>query len=180
MDLRESQKIEGAAYGLWDGQHGRVDELNSRISSRQFSDQPMQPNFGFRPVQTKYSIFPIIDRRAAVITSIQRAPEYNPASHFSPATSNGPVATYLANVNLESVLQNRHVALQHGAEQGVYVPSSNSDLYGFSAVGRAEPLDDRALLFDRPKEFITKTSEIASLVGKDSFHNNTRTQLRGL
>lgn len=180
MDLKESQKIEGSAYGLWDGQHARVDELNDRIASRQFPDQPLQPNFGFRPVQTKYSHFPIIDRRAPVKTSIQRAPEYNTASHFSPATSNGPVTTYLANVNLESVLQNRHVALQHGAEQGVYVPSSKSDLYGFSAVGRVESLDERALLFERPKGFQTKVSEIASLVGKDSFHNNTRTQLRGL
>lgn len=179
MDLRESQKIEGAAHGLWDGQHGRVEDLNSRISDRQFPDQPMQANFGFRPVPTKYALFPVIDRRAATTVPIQRAPEYNTTAHFSPATSNGPVATYLANVDLETVLQNRHVSLQHGADQGVYVPSSKSDLYGFSAVGRVEPLDERAMLFDK-HTLSTKVSEIANQVGRDTFHNNTRTQLRGL
>ena len=179
MDLHESQKIEGAAYGLWDGQHGRVEDLNTRIVERQFPDQPMQANFGFRPVPTKYALFPIIERRVKSNVPIPRAPEYNTHTHFSPATSNGPVATYLANIDLETVLQNRHVSLQHGADQGVYVPSSKSDLYGFSAVGRVESLDERAMLFEKHTLY-TKGSEIANQIGRDTFHNNTRTQLRGL
>ena len=179
MDLNEPQKIEGAAYGLWDGQHGRVEELNQRLSARQFPDQPMQANFGFRPIPTKYALFPIIDRRASVTVPIQRAPKYDTSLHFSPATTKGPVATYLANVDLETVLQNRHVVLQHGAEQGVYVPSSNSDLYGFSAVGRVESLDERAMLFEK-RALSTKVNDVAMMIGQDRFHNNTRTQLRGL
>jgi hypothetical protein len=76
-------------------------------------------------------------------------------------------------------LQNRHVSLQHGADQGVYVPSSSSDLYGFSAVGRQEDMGDRSLIFNR-HALNTKVSEVANQVGKDTFHNNTRTQLRGI
>jgi hypothetical protein len=104
---------------------------------------------------------------------------YNTATNFSPATSNGPVASYLANIDLETVLQNRHITLQHGADQSVYVPSSKSDLFGFSAVGRQEEMGERSMIFDK-HSLATKVSEVARQVGQDRFHNNTRTQLRGL
>jgi hypothetical protein len=178
-DLNGKQYIDGLVQGLWQGQQSRIDELNDRIVDRRFPVRPLQPNFSSRPVPTKYAHFPIIDRRAVPTTPIRREEMYNPATHFSPITSNGPVATYLANIDLETVLQNRHVALQHGADQGVYVPSSKSDLYGFSAVGRQEDMGDRSLIFHR-HELNTKVSEVATIVGKDTFHNNTRTQLRGV
>ena len=104
---------------------------------------------------------------------------YNTATNFSPATSNGPVASYLANIDLETVLQNRHVSLQHGADQGVYVPSSKSDLYGFSAVGRQEDMGEHSMIFDK-HSLNTKVSDVARQIGQDRFHNNTRTQLRGI
>ena len=178
-DINGSQYINGAVHGLWQGQHSRTDELNTRISDRHFPDRPLQPNFSSRPVPTKYAHFPIIDRRVIPETPIRKEEMYSPATNFSPATSNGPVATYLANVDLETVLQNRHVSLQHGADQGVYVPSSKSDLYGFSAVGRQEDMGDRSLIFNR-HSLETKVSEVANQIGKDTFHNNTRTQLRGI
>ena len=178
-DLNGPQHINGAVHGLWDGQQSRTEDLNTRISDRHFPDRPLQPNFSIRPVPTKYSYFPIIDRRAVPETPIRRDELYNPATNFSPATSNGPVATYLANVDLETVLQNRHISLQHGADQGVYVPSSKSDLYGFSAVGRQEDMGDRLLIFNR-HSLETKVPEVANQIGKDTFHNNTRTQLRGI
>jgi hypothetical protein len=130
-------------------------------------------------VATKYAYLPVIDRRARPEVPIVNQGIYNTATDFSPATSNGPVASYLANIDLETVLQNRHVALQHGADQGVYVPSSNSDLYGFSAVGRQEDMGERAIIFDK-HSLATRGSDIARQVGQDRFHNNTRTQLRGL
>lgn len=179
MDLRDNTNVIGATTGLWSGQIERLEELNDRIANRQFPDKPLQPNFGMRPVATKYSLFPVIDRRAAPTVPILRHPEYNTYANFSPATSNGPVASYLANIDLETVLQNRNVILQHGADQGVYVPSSKSDLYGFSAVGREEALGDRGLLFQK-HDLITKQSDVANQIGRDRFHNNTRVQLRGL
>lgn len=178
-DINGPQHMEGVVNGLLQGQQSRTDDLNTRISDRYFPDRPLQPNFSSRPVPTKYAHFPIIDRRAIPTTPIHQEDIYNTATNFSPATSNGPVNTYLANIDLETVLQNRHVSLQHGADQGVYVPSSKSDLYGFSAVGRQEDMGDRSLIFNR-HALNTKISEVANQVGKDIFHNNTRTQLRGI
>ena len=179
MDLNDNPNVTGAINGLWEGQQSRLDELDSRLAERQFPDRPLQPNFGLRPVPTKYSHFPIIERRTQPTVPIMRQEMYNPATNFSPATSNGPVASYLANIDLETVLQNRHVALQHGADQGVYVPSSKSDLYGFAAVGRQEDMGERSMIFDK-YTLATKGSDVARQVGQDRFHNNTRTQLRGL
>ena len=179
MDLNDNSNIEGAINGLWQGQQARLDELDARLVERQFPDRPLQPNFDFRPVPTKYAHFPLIDRRAKPQVPIMKHEMYNTATNFSPATRNGPVASYLANIDLETVLQNRHVSLQHGADQGVYVPNSKSNLYGFSAVGRHEDMGDRAMIFDK-YGLATKGSDIANKIGQDKFHNNTRTQLRGL
>ena len=179
MDLNDNPNVTGALTGLWQGQHARLDELDARLAERQFPDRPLQPNFDFRPVPTKYSYLPIIDRRARPEVPIVKHQMYNTATDFSPATSNGPVNSYLANIDLETVLQNRHVSLQHGADQGVYVPSLKSDLYGFNAVGRQEDMGERAMIFDK-YSLATKGSDIERQVGQDTFHNNTRTQLRGL
>lgn len=179
MDLTDNTNVTGAIKGLWQGQQGRLNELDDRLAERQFPDRPLQPNFDFRPVPTKYAYLPIIDRRAKPSVPIVRQEMYNTATNFSPATSNGPVATYLANIDLETVLQNRHVSLQHGADQGVYVPDSSSDLYGFTAVGRQEDMGERAMIFEK-QGLDTRLSAVAKKVGQDRFHNNTRTQLRGL
>ena len=179
MDLTNNTNVTGAVQGLWQGQQGRLDDLDARLFERQFPDRPLQPNFDFRPVATKYAYLPIIDRRAKPSVPIVNHGVYDTTTNFSPATSNGPVATYLANIDLETVLQNRHVSLQHGADQGVYVPNSSSDLYGFSAVGRQEDMGERAMIFNK-QGLDTRVSDVAKQVGQDRFHNNTRTQLRGL
>jgi hypothetical protein len=179
MDLRDNTNIIGAVQGLWEGQLDRVEDLNARMAERQFPDQALQPNFEARPVSTKYALFPAIDRRAIPTVPILQAPKYDQYKSFSPATSNGPFATDLANVDTETILQNRHVILQKGADQGVYVPSSRSNLYGFSATGRQESMDDREMLFQR-HELATRMPEVARKIGQDRFNNNTRVQLRGL
>jgi hypothetical protein len=179
MDLNDNPNVPGAVQGLWTGQHSRLNELYDRLNERQFPDRPLQPQFEFRPVATKYAHFPIIDRRAKPEVSILKHDQYHSAMNFSPPMRNGPTDTYLANIDLETVLQNRHVALQHGADQGVYVPSSKSNLYGFTAVGRQEDLGERSMIFDK-QALDTKVSDVARQIGKDKFHNNTRTQLRGL
>ncbi len=179
MDITNNTNVIGAVQGLWQGQQGRLDDLDARLFERQFPDHPLQPNFDFRPVATKYSYLPIIDRRLKPQVPIVKHGMYNTTTNFNPATSNGPVSTYLANIDLETVLQNRHVSLQHGADQGVYVPDSSSDLYGFSATGRQEDMGERAMIFAK-HGLNTKVSDVAKQIGNDRFHNNTRTQLRGL
>lgn len=179
MDLNDNSNVYGSVHGLWSGQHDRVDELNERISNRQLADHPLQPNFSPRSVSTKYSHFPIIERRASPTVPIQRGIFYDTQKSFCPATTNGPTATYLANVDTETILQNRHIMKQRGAEQSVYVPSSRSDLYGFSAVGRQELMGERQLLFHQ-HSLSTTQSDVANKLGRDRFHNNTRVQLKDL
>ncbi len=167
-------------FGLLSGHHARTDELNDRVYSRNFSDQPLPPNFDPRPTPTKYSRFPMIERRSKdVQVPLEVGTPYQPSTNFADITGKAPVGFYLANIDTETILQNRHVAYQRHADQGVYVPDSSSDLYGFAAVGRREDLSEHDGLFKR-HTLQTTGSKIAHMTGQHLFHNNTRTQLRGL
>lgn len=171
--------VAGSHSGLMVGGFQRVDELNDRISSRVASDHVLPVQFDFRPVATKYSIFPMIDRRAKPTVPLHRPNGgYAVNTTFAPMQRRGPVEYGLANVDTETVLQNRHVAYQKYADQGVYVPHSNSDLYHVEAVGRQEAQTHPALFLK--DQYATSGSNISTLVGRELFHNNTRTQLRGL
>lgn len=166
----------GIINGCYYGQNDRVDELNDRVSERQFSDTPLRPNFDPRPVPTKYSLFPVIDRK----TPIQEpAQTYLDDNGFSPATRNGPPRTYLRNIDVETVLRNQTVALQHGADQGKFVPSTHSDLYRVSVASRQGPPQPHPDLFTR-QVFETSPNSITSEynVGNQTIYNHTRTQLR--
>ncbi len=181
MNISEfSTGVQGSHQGLMLGQDDRVDELNVRLQSRHFSDQPLQPNFDPRPTPTKYARFPLIERRAPVSEPIQRGVPFSVQTNFSPATSKGPVGAYLANIDTETVLQNRHVSIQKGADQGVYVPHSSSDMYGTQvAVGRQES-QPHAGLFVGGQSYSTTMPPIVSQLGRNTFSNFTRFQLRGL
>jgi hypothetical protein len=181
MNIHETtNEIYGVQKGIISGQFDRVDELNDRMSSRHFPTQELQPNFSPRSVPTKYSLFPVIERRKPVSEPIQQMHRHSVSENFNPATRNGPVATYLANVDTETILRNQTTTLQHGAEQRVYVPSSQSDLYNTRAVGRVEE-QTHPLLFER-QQYATKSSNLDEKygIGKDQLYNHTRTQLRNM
>ena len=112
MLLSDNSKIYGIPDGVYSGQNDRIDELNARRQSRQFPDQPLQPEFDPRPVSTKYSLFPMIDRRVpvnyanplveipnkvAIPNKVENVQNhiYSISTNFSPATRNGPVSGYL-------------------------------------------------------------------------------------
>jgi hypothetical protein len=170
--------VEGSHSGLMLGGFGRVDELNDRIHQRVQSDHSLPVQYDPRAVPTKYSIFPIFDRRAKPESKPPSKPTYDVQKVFAPIGRRGPVDYFLANVDTETVLQNRHVVYQKFADQSVYVPHSNSDLYRVEAVGRQEPQTHSSLFEQRT--YATTGSHVAELVGRDMFHNSTRTQLRGL
>lgn len=180
MNLQEAdQPLFGVHSGLHAGQFDRTDELNDRASSRAFPDRELQANFAPRPVPTKYSVFPVIERRTPATVPIREIPKHSVGGNFNPATRNGPVTTYLANVDTETVLRNQTVAIQRGADQGVYVPASNSDLYRVQAVGRAEH-QTHPILFERQQYQTMAPATEAWGVGRDQFNNHTRTQLRNV
>lgn len=180
MELNQyNQPFHGIPNGIYYGQQERTDELNKRYAERQFSDQPVKPQYGIRSVQTKYSVFPIVDRRTPINEPLNIYLAHSSETNFCPNMSRGPFDGFSENVETESTLRNQRFALQRGADQGIYVPSSTSDLYNVSAVGRQETqphhwINPQYSFSQDPHPNIVQAPQI----GKDRFSNNTRTQLR--
>jgi hypothetical protein len=176
-----SSLIEGVHRSLIVGQFERLDEINDRITSRQFSDYSLEPNFSPRPVSTKYSLMPIMAQNSnpKPIVRIQPQLEHNVHLNFNPATRNGPYKTYARSIDTETILRNQSMAYQNSS-QSVYVPSSQSDLYKVEIVSR--PVDQPYKhLFDLPsftQGVHPNLLNTGSNIGKDRFFNSTRTQLR--
>jgi hypothetical protein len=167
----------GVPAGVSYGQNERVDELNDRLQTRQFSDKPLAPNFSGIPVPTKQSRFQIMDRRAPIKEHITAMEEHNVETNFSPATHRGPPSTFFTHVDVESGLRNQTVALQKGCIQSVYVPDSTSDLYKVKVPYSTGPNPHPELFISQT--FRETTRIVGNNIGKDMFNNHTRTQLRG-
>ncbi len=179
MNYQETQKIYGVPEGILYGQNERVDELNSRLTSRHFPDMPLAPNFDPRPVPTKYALFPMINRRTQPKESIQLLPRHHVEVNFNPGNAKAPPCGFIQNVDVETSLRNQTVALQNGAYQGTYIPSSKSDLYQVSVPysPSVQPHPDLFLKYDLNTNIPNKLNQ--SNIGKSTFSNHTRTQLRG-
>jgi hypothetical protein len=63
--------MHGVVEGVFYGQNARVDELNDRILDRNHSDHTLPPNINSRPVQTKYALFPMLDKRMPATVPIE-------------------------------------------------------------------------------------------------------------
>lgn len=182
--------FQGVVQGCLFGQQDRVDALNERIQSRQFTDIDLRPNYDPRPAQTKYVRFPMMDTNHTLnIKEPLKKYECNKfTSHlanskipiFYATSNNGAV---LRNIDLETNLRNQKVALQHGAYQGEYVPSSKSDLYKVE-ISKSSNVGDQPFpqLFTSTK---LQNPTIPSIkkypnIGKSELFNHTRTQLRNI
>lgn len=172
-------------YGLQDGilygQYERTEELNNRITDRNIPDHTLTPNFSSRPVSTKYMYFPMIDARKPVNEKISNSINYQIETNFNPGTK-APVSGYLTNIDTETILRNQTTALQHGAPQGVYIPSSKSDLYNVeipkTKIYQEQPHPNLKFENEKYNTFIPHSLE-QNNIGVDMFFNHTRTQLRG-
>ncbi len=178
MEYQSNNTMYGVVQGVAYGQQERIDELNDRISSRHFPDVPLQPNYDPRPVPTKYSIFPIVDRKKQVKEVALPYPTYS-TTYFNPGTARAPPSGFLSNVDTETILRNQTFALQR-ADQSVYVPSSTSDLYKVDIVSRPAE-QPYPLLFSR-FAFDNKVhpNNESGNIGNEMFFNHTRTQLRNM
>jgi len=175
MNLQESEKIIGIPEGIYYGQFDRVNELNDRLGSRQFPDIALQPNFDPRPLSTKYTFIPSYKKSTV---PIRRNLDYVVELNFNPGTARAPPQGFLNNIDKETILRNQTFALQHGADQAVYVPSSTSDLYKTTIVstpGQPQPFPD---LFSKSQFALTTNPVEGTTIGKNVFFNHTRTQLR--
>jgi hypothetical protein len=154
------------------------------MSIRNLPDAQLEPNYDPRPVSTKYALFPMADRRPTHPEPAMPATQYNPELNFNPGTSRAPSSGYRSSIDTETVLRNQTFALQHGASQSVYIPSSKSDLYNNTVVQNPgapyiqQPHPD---LFAQPQFSRELHPNVASReIGMDAFFNHTRNQLRGL
>jgi hypothetical protein len=162
------------------GQFDRLREINERVAKRNIPDSALPPNFNPRPVLTKYALFPMLDNRMPATVPIESNMNYSLETNFTPPVmQTGPVSGFINHVDTETHLRNQYFALQKGAPQGVYVPSSNSDLYKVEVVSRPE-VQPYPLLFSQPVfEKNPHPNMISSAnIGRDTFSNSTRTQLR--
>jgi len=180
MDYNTNNKFHGVIEGVSYGQNDRIDELNDRIYSRHFPDIPLAPNFDPRPVPTKYSLFPIINRRKDSSVNINPDINHEVEINFNPGTNNAPPNTYLNNIDIETTLRNQTVALQHGAEQGFYIPSRNSELYNVNVISKPS-IQPHPNLFNKDKYYTNLPKNLEqNKIGYEIFNNETRTQLRTL
>jgi len=178
MNIQETQKIYGIPDGVLYGQTERVDELNNRLSNRHFADIPLEPNFNPRPVQTKRTLFPIVKNARQLTEPVFQYPMYNTTSNFNPGNDRAPPSGFTQNVDVETVLRNQTFAMQHGASQSVYVPSSTSELYNVKVVS-CPSIQPHMDLFARQTFAQQPHPNLAGVnIGNDHFFNHTRTQLR--
>jgi hypothetical protein len=180
MDYQSNSNLYGVIQGVAYGQNERVDELNDRISSRHFADSHLEPNLGSRAIPTKYSHFPIVNRRTPAKEPVLPFIDYNSNANFTPAVSRGPVSGYLNNVDTETILRNQVFANQRGADQNVYVPSSTSELYNVRVVSR--PMEQTHPLLFTKHQFnnAVHPNNQDRRIGNETFFNHTRTQLRSM
>jgi hypothetical protein len=178
MEIQNNSSIYGLTPGIYYGQHERNDELNNRMNERFFPDKPLEANFDPRPVPTKYAHFPIINRRTEAKEPIVHQSTHSLADNFYPGSRRAPSQGFIANVDIETKLRNQSFALQKGADQNVYIPSSKSDLYITSIVSRPS-VQPHPELFSRPQFVGRSVTNVENTgIGKDTFFNHTRTQLR--
>jgi len=178
MNTNASYEIFGTHRAVQYRQNTNIDEFNTRLNGRMFSDSPLEPNFNMRPVPTKYAVFPIVNRRKPVIEEKLDYVGYNQEVNFTPAVSKGPVSGYMNNVDTETILRNQTFGLQRGMGQDLYVPSSKSELYNVSVVSRPseqpyQGLFAQHIFSNKPHPNVENTT-----IGRDQFFNHTRTQLR--
>jgi hypothetical protein len=183
MDLQiNDNRLFGVHQGVYYGQNERVDELNTRMNTRQFSDSPLEPNFNPRSIPTKHSLFPIVNRRAPFKEPVIPYLDYDLMANFNPGTHRAPPSGYINNVDVETVLRNQTMAYQRGCDQCVYVPSSKSELYNSYMASCTTRQEDQPHpdLFNTPHLDQSLHPNIQDTnIGKDRFFNHTRTQLRG-
>lgn len=157
----------------------RQNTVYLRSSIRNIPSKQLQPYLDARPVQTKYSILPVVDARKTVETPLVQQATYNPGSVYNPGNDFAPWSGYASNVNHETELRNQVYALQSCA-QSVYIPSSKSNLYNINWKNNNEPSQPFPDLFKTDKFCPVNPNPEPNKIGYALFNNATRQQLKDL
>ena len=155
--------------------------FNKRAASRNVPSQSLQPYLDARPVNTKYSILPIVDARRQISTPLNQEATYNINHTFNPGNAKGPWSGYASNVNHESELRSQIYGLQ-SCSQATYVPSSKSNLYQY----HWKNSQNKQIPQPFPQLFQTDSfcdfnpNPNSDKIGYSLFNNATRQQLKDL
>ena len=173
------EKMPGVATGVVYGQFERTDELNARLRDRVRADAPLRPNHAPRSVPTRQVLLPTADARPPAAEGFRRYDDYSPATNHASITSRGPPREFLANIDTETMLRGHVHALQRGAEQAAYVPSSRSELYhdavpAGAGTGGAQPFPQ---LWESAEFAPNARARNAAGLGGDRFNNSSRAQM---
>ena len=159
---------------------GYLEELNTRISSRNIPSTNLPPCLPDRPVGTKYSTFMVNSAPAPPVTDIVVAPtDFTVGRVFLPGDRQGPFAGFSNKINEESYLRNQFFALQE-CPQAAWVPDSTSELYKYNVDENIKPgpvLQQHPELFRRHSLGYFNPNH-DNTIGAGLFHNSTRVQLK--
>ena len=182
MNQFDQYNIDGIPEGIYYGQNDRVDELNDRMAQRQFSDMPMKPNYDPRPVPTKYSLFPVIERVKEVKEPKKFYMDHSVEINFAPSTTRSHCNGYFKNVDNEHKLRNQHCIIQKYETSRPHIPTLSSELYNVTLPRYNELLLPKEhmhpLLFENYK--FERKGRFSDSIGRDRFNNHTRQQLRNM
>jgi hypothetical protein len=168
----------GVTNGAYSNHHDRLGEINTRISDRNIPSAALRPSFNVRPISSKYAMMPILETRPAPTVPLQSYQQFSTESVFNPGNSKAPWRGWAERVNVESSLRNQYFALQRN-DRAVYVPNSDSDLYKVTIFAR-DVEQPNPYLFDNGATNFASMNPNPHNLGKLTFHNSTRFQLRTL
>ena len=170
-------RLFGVVNGIYQCNLDRSNELNERIYERNVPSSTLQPQFGIRPVATKYELLPIFDRRMPATVPIKQEVPYNIVATFNPGTAQGPWSGFAGNVNNESILRNQFFALQSNG-QSAYVPSSTSDMYQVNVNSNVIVNQPFPSLFSEPA--LAPFNPDENNIAINMFDNCTRQQIKNI
>jgi hypothetical protein len=168
-----SEEMYGVVKGVALCNLERTFELSDRMYKRNVPPHTLQPQFGIRPVPTKYATMPILDQRTIPTVPIDKTPPYTVSNQFNPGDRQSPWNGFAANVNQESKLKNMFFALQN-CEQGDYIPSSDSDMYKHR-VPDSNRVENPFHYLSQPQHFDNFNPNTCN-IGQNFFNNATRVQ----
>jgi hypothetical protein len=164
----------GVIQGMYTCNHGRVDEINNRMSERNLPSASLQPQYSIRPVATKYGYMQVLDQYKKTTVPLNQYKSYNTKTVFNPGNATAPWNGFSNNINTESSLRNQFFALQK-CEQSEFVPKSTSDLFQ-TKVDYKPQKQTHPLLFDKPD--LAPFNPNVQNLGYNLFNNHTRVQLK--
>ena len=161
--------------------HENQNAINNDIYQRNIPSENMQISLPQRSVSTKYAHFPILDSRRESNVLLNYTRPYDNNQMFFPGTRKPHFCRFAQNVDLESNLRNQFFALQK-ADQAVYVPNSNSNMYenNINFINTNKNLDNELLFNNNNGDFDNFNPNLSNKIGNEIFLNSTRVQLKNL